>query len=148
MRKCITDVVTVLFFVILTACSKGTSEPTAAVGQSAAPGGEVAATMPTESAQAPAAEASGAPASLAEVPEHEGVITELIDVPQSKTMYIKVESEGTRIWLATKGMDVKVGDTLRYGIGDAVVMENFASRALDRTFDKVLLVSNVQKVNP
>ena len=52
-------------------------------------------------------------------------------------VYIKLEEQDT--WLAANAFEVSVGDKVQYG--EAMEMNNFHSKALDRTFDSILFVS-------
>ena len=55
--------------------------------------------------------------------------------------YLELEVRGGRVWLATKPVEVQPGDEI--GWGDFAPMNNFTSKALDKTFDQILFVSNV-----
>ncbi|MBT8071623.1 MAG: DNA-binding protein, partial [Gammaproteobacteria bacterium] len=57
-------------------------------------------------------------------------------------VYIKLEEQNT--WLAASAFEVSVGDKVQYG--DAMEMNNFHSKALDRTFDSILFVSQAGPV--
>jgi hypothetical protein len=58
-------------------------------------------------------------------------------------VYIKIEEQDK--WLAANAFEVSVGDKVQYG--DAMEMNNFHSKALDRTFDSILFVSQAGLVN-
>ncbi len=75
-----------------------------------------------------------------------GVVVSTIDVAQSKTMYLELDVNGKREWVASQAIDVKAGDKVKVGAG-ALQMENFASSSLGRTFEKIWLASDVEKVD-
>lgn len=55
--------------------------------------------------------------------------------------YAEVETEnGQRVWMAGNPIAVKPGDAVQWG--DYSVMQNFSSRTLGRTFDKILFVNS------
>ncbi len=56
--------------------------------------------------------------------------------------YIKLDEQGKEVWLATLGMKVSVGDKVEY-IG-GLLMKDFHSNAMDKTFDFILLVTRVR----
>lgn len=52
--------------------------------------------------------------------------------------YLLVKAKGPEYWIAVPTMDAKVGETYQYQGG--MLMEDFHSKELDRTFDKVLFL--------
>ncbi len=146
---------TTLFVIALTAlgaCSKSSAPP----DESAAP----AASAPAQST-VPQAPTSAQPQSPMPAPAPPSVFTEnaqeaeqawtgvvvsTIDVAQSKTMYLELDVNGKREWVASQAIDVKAGDKVKVGAG-ALQMENFASSSLGRTFEKIWLASDVEKVD-
>ena len=50
--------------------------------------------------------------------------------------YICVEKDGTKTWVAVPPMEVKVGEEVSHASGN--MMTNFSSKALNRTFDKII----------
>lgn len=134
-------------------CSKG-AEPTS---ETSAPDSSAAtAAQPAKAlSQGVDAEVQPAPPSMStsadqEIKETEGdwigVVVSTIDVPESKTMYIELDAEGQRQWVASQAMELQPGDKVRVGAG-AMEMENFASNSLGRTFERLWLASEVAKVN-
>ncbi len=152
------------FVILFTACSKESSPPSeqSLTTQEATP--SQAASTP-KSAVAPTASAPAAsntvltppsmvatpPAEPAEQlpgtdhPPIEGVVASIIEVPDSKTMYLEVESKGKMQWVGAKLSGIKKGDRVRVAPG-AVEMQNFTSKSLGRTFDMLLLASDVEKL--
>jgi hypothetical protein len=59
--------------------------------------------------------------------------------------YMRVETaEGDR-WVAAMGAHVAVGDRVQAA---GIVMHDFHSNSLDRTFDQIVLASNVRQIGP
>jgi hypothetical protein len=73
----------------------------------------------------------------------QGVVLTAIDVPQYT--YIEVRQGKDSHWLATTTVAVKKGDVIRFG--DGMMMSNFYSKSLKRTFDKIAFVSMVRVSN-
>lgn len=66
----------------------------------------------------------------------------VLDVIDSTTYtYMQVSSDAGAIWLAAYRNDIAKGDTVNYSKG--VVMTNFHSKSLNRTFDKIVFVDAV-----
>lgn len=55
--------------------------------------------------------------------------------------YLKVDRNGTGQWVAIADLPVKVGDTIGYD--DRLVMKNFKSKTLGRTFDEIIFANEV-----
>ena len=55
---------------------------------------------------------------------------------------MEVDINGVNTWIAATALKVKTGDTVHWQ--DASEMQNFTSKTLRRTFDKILFVSNAQ----
>ena len=72
---------------------------------------------------------------------HTVVIIEVIDT--DSYMYLKVNEAGTEHWMATRKMPVKVGETISFE--NPLVMDNFHSKQLNRTFETILFVSVAKK---
>ncbi len=53
--------------------------------------------------------------------------------------YMELEASNKRFWIAAPTTKVKVGDRVRFV--ESMVMENFNSKALNRTFDRIIFVS-------
>ncbi len=60
--------------------------------------------------------------------------------------YIKVTNGEQSQWLAAPRMKLEKGMLIRYSKG--ILMANFHSRSLDRTFEHILLVGNIKIVEP
>jgi hypothetical protein len=68
-----------------------------------------------------------------------GTVLEVINSPAYT--YLQVSGGTGTIWLAAYRNEVAKGDTIRYSHG--VMMTNFRSNALNRTFDKIIFVDAV-----
>lgn len=68
---------------------------------------------------------------------HNTVIQEVIQA--TSYTYLRVKEGDAEYWVATIKEDAKVGDKFAYG--EALEMTNFPSKELDRTFDRILFIS-------
>lgn len=85
------------------------------------------------------AENSKAPAAApAQLPQ-QGTVVDVITVPQYT--YLQVKQANETIWLAAPSVEVKKGDSVQFDNG--LVMTDFHSNALDRTFASILFVNRV-----
>jgi hypothetical protein len=57
--------------------------------------------------------------------------------------YIRVEEKGKKFWVALPETQVSVGETVSFY--EQMLMENFTSRSLNRTFDRILFVEAINK---
>lgn len=96
---------------------------------------QAAAPAPAASqAAAPAA----APAAVSAATPNSGKVLQLAQ--GGGYTYAEVEmAGGEKVWIAGGQIAVKEGDTVQWG--DSAVMNNFASKSLGRTFDKILFVN-------
>lgn len=62
-------------------------------------------------------------------------------VQTSNYTYLKVDEAGEEKWMAVTRRDAKAGDEYYYT--DAMLMEDFESKELERTFEKILFVDNI-----
>lgn len=72
-----------------------------------------------------------------------GTVIETIDVVTYT--YIHLDNQGSKIWVASNPVSLSVGDVVGYS--DAIIMNNFYSKVLDRTFESILFVSDVVLTN-
>jgi hypothetical protein len=75
----------------------------------------------------------------AEILSQTGKVLSTIDVPSYT--YLEVSQGKKTLWLATSTVKVKKGDVVRFGNG--MVMNNFHSKTLKRTFPQVVFVNRV-----
>lgn len=80
-----------------------------------------------------------APVAFAADGAHRGVVLEVIN--GGGYAYLNVEEGGERFWIAGPPAEVSVGQEVSFI--EQVWMSNFASRALGRTFEKILFVSAI-----
>lgn len=73
----------------------------------------------------------------------EGTVLSSID--QSQYTYIEVSQNKKSLWLATTRVAVRKGDRIRFDEG--MVMTNFHSKGLNRTFPSIAFVSHVAVSN-
>ncbi len=78
------------------------------------------------------------------VPQGNAKAFEVTEVVQGNTYtYLKVKENMDEKWVATSKTDVNKGDVLYYD--EALQMNNFHSKELDRTFDVIYFVNQVSK---
>ena len=85
-----------------------------------------------------AAKAAGKGAPEAQLPQKGKVLSTIAADPY---IYFEVAQDKKTVWLAANAMAVKKGDVIRFD--DGMVMTNFHSKTLNRTFPSVLFVSRV-----
>ncbi len=73
---------------------------------------------------------------------HSGTVLETI--PASSYVYIHVKGDAGDQWLAAPAIELKTGATIRWPEG--MLMANYHSKTLDRTFDQVFFVGSVEVV--
>lgn len=126
------------FAVLATACS----EPdTQAGSNAAAPANDEAPAVETAAAPAQDPHANMATRAPAQV-RNAGQV--LVVESAGGYSYLRVQTRNGPVWLATMQTDVTKGDQV--GWGQAALMQNFHSKALDRTFDQILFVQGLARV--
>ena len=80
----------------------------------------------------------GAGAPEAQLPQ-KGKVLSAIDVPQYT--YIEVEQNKKPLWIAAPTISVKKGDVIRFS--DGMVMTDFFSKTLKRSFPRISFVDQV-----
>jgi len=93
---------------------------------------EVAAEAPVATKAAPAEQ-------VGVLPSNQGRIVSHVSVPGYS--YLEVENGGERIWIAGNPVEFQEGQIVAWG--RAAMMRDFHSKALDRTFDVILFVSDI-----
>lgn len=71
--------------------------------------------------------------------QHSGVIKETMTA--GVYTYMNIEEDGKTFWIAAPKTTVNVGDKVSFD--EELWMPNFKSKALDRTFDRILFVAGV-----
>ncbi len=69
--------------------------------------------------------------------DHKGKVLSTMDA--AGYTYIEVEEKGQKLWVAVMQVKVKAGDEVEFP--DSPPMENFHSKTLNRTFDKIIFSS-------
>jgi hypothetical protein len=69
--------------------------------------------------------------------DHKGKVLSTMDA--AGYTYIEVEEKGQKLWVAVIQVKVKAGDEVEFP--DSPPMENFHSKTLSRTFDKIIFSS-------
>jgi hypothetical protein len=83
------------------------------------------------------------PVTRVELP-NEGAVLQALD--GGTYIYLEVDTGAGREWLAAANLDVKAGDRIRYS--DGIWMRDFFSRFLQRRFDAIRFVGNLEKITP
>lgn len=73
--------------------------------------------------------------------QHEVIVKEVI--PSSGYLYLNVQENDQKYWMAVSKRDIKVDDKLYYK--QSMEMIDFKSKDLDRVFDKILFVDYISK---
>lgn len=84
-----------------------------------------------------------APANQVELP-NAGVVTQALE--GGTYIYLQVDTDHGKEWLAAAHADIAVGDHIRYS--DGIWMRDFFSKYLQRQFDAIRFVGNLEKVAP
>ena len=71
---------------------------------------------------------------------HKGKVVATMDA--AGYTYLQVEEKGQKIWVAAAQTKVTIGDEVEFP--DSPVMQNFTSKTLNRTFDKIFFVSTLR----
>lgn len=82
--------------------------------------------------------APAAPSMAAAMSPSDGKVVSFMNA--SIYTYMELEAGAKRFWIAAPTTKVKVGDRVRFV--DSMVMENFNSKSLNRTFDRIIFVSS------
>lgn len=72
--------------------------------------------------------------------KHTAKVIELIDAVQYT--YLKIEEKGNQYWIAVPQIKLPIGAIIYYN--DGLEMKNFQSQSLNRTFESILFVDNIQ----
>lgn len=120
----------VFLLLSLFACNKNSGTPTTQAPKDAA-------TTPADASKVP---------TQAEVDSrvHVGTVKTVIQADGPNTTFIEVAGIKSTYWIAVSKTEIKQGATIQFSTSDAVVMENFKSNVLNRTFDRILFVSKME----
>ena len=78
-------------------------------------------------------------------PRHSQVGTVLETIDVDTYIYLKLDVEGSEVWIASNPVWVSEGDVVSFT--DAALMKDFRSETLDRTFESILFVNDVELVS-
>jgi len=85
-------------------------------------------------------EANNPAASNGKLPNNEGKVVSIIDT--TGYTYMELENDGRLFWIAAPTTQVNKGDHIRFV--ESMAMENFLSKSLNRTFNRIIFVSSTQ----
>ena len=80
------------------------------------------------------------PQEMAMGADHKGKVVSTMNA--AGYTYIEVEEKGKRLWVAVTEVKVKPGDEVEFP--DSPPLENFQSKTLNRTFDKIILSPGIR----
>lgn len=89
------------------------------------------------------AEKAGVSSAAAGTPNNEGKVLATLDAPGYT--YMELANTEKRFWIAAPTTKVKVGDRIRFD--QSLVMKNFNSKTLNRTFDQIIFVNSATVLN-
>lgn len=78
--------------------------------------------------------------------DHEAVVLSTMEAPGFNTVYVELESGGKKFWIASRLTQVKVGNMVRFSGENLIGMDNFESKALKRTFEKIYFIPSLTVV--
>lgn len=125
-----------------------------AVAPQATPPAAPTPAQPQAAPQPPAAQApAGAPAAadphaglklkeMAPGSGHKGKVLQVMDA--GSYTYLEVEEKGQKLWVAALKAKVSKGETVEFP--DSKPMENFQSKSLNKTFDKIIFADSLKVV--
>lgn len=90
-----------------------------------------------------AAATSGNASTSTGMSANEGKVLSTLDAPGYT--YMELANTEKKFWIAAPTTRVKVGDRVRFE--QSLVMKNFNSKTLNRTFDQVLFVNSATVIN-
>jgi len=78
-------------------------------------------------------------------PSGDGAVTVKVKVVEQvpNYTYLQVKGKGPAYWIAVSSTEIEVGESITYEGG--MIMENFHSKELDRTFEKVLFLDGLEE---
>jgi hypothetical protein len=86
------------------------------------------------------AKSANAPSGMA---ANEGKVLSTLDAPGYT--YMELANTEKKFWIAAPTMRVKAGDRVRFE--QSLVMKNFNSKTLNRTFDQIIFVNSAKVLN-
>lgn len=125
----------------LGACSQKNDQDAKTVKDSSLLDQQAKKSMPAQPDQQAAAPAS-------EQPEMSPSFTETVleTMNAGQYTYVRVEKDGKSLWVAGPVFSVKVGDEV--AVYNEMIMNNFYSKTLDRTFEEIFFSPTIYVVGP
>lgn len=82
--------------------------------------------------------------------ESSGRVITVMEASGFNTVYLELESGAHRFWIAAGITDVRTGNRVQFSRDQATAMDNFESKALKRTFDRIYFVPaiTVAEIDP
>ncbi len=75
------------------------------------------------------------------LPKNEGIVVSTIDT--TGYTYMELKNGDKEFWIAAPTTEVKVGEHIRFV--QSMVMNNFSSKTLNRTFNRIIFVSSTMR---
>ncbi|PTQ83723.1 hypothetical protein [Nitrosomonas ureae] len=85
-------------------------------------------------------EPQNAQESKEKMPDNEGIVVNTMDA--AGYTYMELENSGHKFWIAAPTTKVSKGDHIRYS--GSMIMSNFTSKTLNRTFSTIVFVTSTQ----
>jgi hypothetical protein len=133
MKKQVIIAAAILAFAVAGCKDKPKETPSAAVPQGGMSSPQMPAAMPGQNSPHAAMPPAQQPAGVV----HKGKVVATMNA--AGYTYLQVEEKGQKIWAAAKETKLKVGDEVEFP--DSPVMQNFTSKTLNRTFDRIFFLS-------
>ena len=140
MKKIVVTVLVIATFVFV-GCKDKPNAQTTSASQDAGTGRELQPSS-AHGGAGPAANphAGVKPQEMATGADHKGKVVSAVNA--GGYTYVEVEEKGKRLWVAVMEVEVKPGDEVAFP--DSPPLENFQSKTLNRTFDKIILSPAIQ----
>ena len=137
MKKQLMAAVAIVALTVAAGCQDKPKEtPSAAVPQGGMSSPQMPAAIPGQNSPHAAMMPPAQPAG----PSHKGKVIATMNA--AGYTYLQVEEKGQKIWAAAKATKLKIGDEVEFP--DSPIMQNFTSKTLNRTFDKIFFVSSLR----
>jgi len=132
----------IVLTLILFSCNNGPKIIESTVGESETAAGSTG-IFDNSPSSSPKNEMGGGSMAPASSEVHQAKVVEVL--PTEKYVYLNVEEDGSKYWIATGKQDVKEGEMVFFKNG--ILKKNFESKEYNRIFETVYLVSNIVKAN-
>ena len=75
---------------------------------------------------------------------HRATVVTAMEAEGFNTSYLELDAGGKRFWIAVAAIGLEAGDEVRFSTRDMITMNDFQSRALGYSFDRIFFVSDLQ----